>query len=1073
MGTATTPSIIRGLLVPDPRYRWSEAVTATSQTGPRPGVPKALDDTEMVLESSGTQASTASMSIKSIRAGHPGGGAAFIWKNTTDGVDDWRGWDPPVSLSGFEFINATTVVDRWRTPHALAMADGTICVAACKDIRQTVVLSRNPTTGIWTESEVFDPGAAFTIAESNPCLVELPNGRLLCIFWRQSSAGFNLRTYYSDDSGTTWTPGQKGALSAPILTAAHTPGRLRAAYLNGQICLVGHMLDSAPFDEIWQWASNDLGATFTYVDELADVDRSYPDIVEHNGTLVVVYVSNYATAGATYTPWCRVLGSAYATLSLASPVLCQAAADSMDWGSQSGGVFNSGEMSIWRDEDDRLWIMGRDHQGGINTDVATRTSDDGGSSWVDPGGGPSAGDGVSTWRGQDADTYPRSLTVCAHRGRAMVAHQCAANPGTLGPSIMAAFVGGYTSVCMPQETGTAPTPLTVAGFVVTWLPYDFPENVGNTVVPPVWALPTSTGARSLGSLGLHLTTAGGQQESYPTSAITGTIAEGLYVLAEVRVESGTATIELRTSDATPLQYLIEARATTSQVQLWDSTALADLGTVATTDAANKFIQILVELRGATAKMWYRPSVASGDRKWILVGQSAAVASSPATTSNRIQWGQGASCETYWRLVAYSADQYTERGLYGQDNFSDLLGRSYMPSPVWVDGGTRIHAVDGPPFRHDDWTISPTYEYPVSNIFPDVAGSPRRAWRSVGEVQQDIVVPIGGTITDTMGALIGVYLGDANFGKAELDGQTSGGAWVKIADIDRSIQTGLNWTRKDRMVRPGSPGNGVEQYLHENTLAGSYFAFPGEGEAQIVRKIETNSRGVYRPITSSMGTRILLVDVDETEGGIGSGGEIWSKDSLTVVPLTAAYKAFRLRIPAQDTYEGHFRIGSMVIGSFYPLGGYAQQYGWGRQIDWSTDWEQVEGRTGIRTVRALGPTRRAAEVQWVDGVETSRLGEASPSWVLGWVGGEPIAVQGDVPWSLPGLMEQLQGATTPVVFAPAVSLPANGTAAVDVTDRSYLLYGRITTESIQGTTVVGSEGESELIRVGTIRVEEEL
>ena len=174
-------------------------------------------------------------------------------------------------------------------------------------------------------------------------------------------------------------------------------------------------------------------------DLLADVDRSYPDIVEHNGTLVVAYVSAYSTTGATYTPWCRVLGSAYATLSLASPVLCQAAADSMDWGSQSGGVFNSGEMSIWRDEDDRLWIMGRDHQGGINTDVATRTSDDGGSSWVDPGGGPSAGDGVSTWRGQDADTYPRSLTVCAHRGRAMVAHQCAANPGTLGPSIMAAF----------------------------------------------------------------------------------------------------------------------------------------------------------------------------------------------------------------------------------------------------------------------------------------------------------------------------------------------------------------------------------------------------------------------------------------------------------------------------------------------------------------------------------------------------------------------------------------------------------------------------------------------------------
>ena len=1072
MGTATTPSILRGLLVPDPRFRWSTSVTATSQAGPRPGVPLALDDTEMVVESTGTQAAAADLSVKTVRGGHPGGGAAFIWKNTADGVDDWRGWDPPVSLTGFEFINATTTANRWRTPHALAMADGTICVAACKDVRQTVVWSRNPTTGVWVETEVFDPGSAFSVSGANPCLVELPNGRLLCIFWRQSSAGFNLRTYYSDDSGLNWTPGQKGALSSPILTAAHTPGRLRAAYLNGQICLVGHMLDSAPFDEIWQWASNDLGATFTYVDELADVDRSYPDIVEHNGTLVVAYVSNYATAGAAFTPWCRVLGSAYAMLSRASPVLCQAAADSMDWGSQGGGVFTSGELSIWRDDDDRLWLIGRDHQGGLNTDVMTRTSSDGGSSWIDPGGGPATALGVATWRGRDSTTYPTALAACSHRGRAFVAHQFAANPGTLDPSLAALWLGGYTSTNLPQETGAAPSPLTVAGFTDTWLPYDLPEDIGNTV--PVWTASTSTGTPSLSSLGMHLITAGGQAEIRDTGLLPGTLAEGVYALAEIRIESGSASLQIRTSDATPLEYEVSAIVSGTAIELYDIGAGATVGSaLSTTDAAAKFVQVLVEIRGDNAKLWYRPVVASGDRLWTLVASTGALTSTAANNGHRVRISQGASSESYWRLVGFSSDQYTETGLYSQDNFSDLLGRAYMPTPVWVDGGTIIHAVDGPTFRNDDWTIAPDFEYPASNMFPDVAGSPRRAWRSTDETQQDIVIPLEGVVTDTMGPLLGVYLGDANFGKCEVDGQQSGGGWVKIADISREIQTSLRWVRKGRTVRPGSPGNAVEQYLHEHVLAGSYFAFPGEGEALIVRKIETNSRGKYAPITSSMTTRILLTSVDESEGASGADGEIWSKDSLTVVPLTASYKAFRIRIPAQDTYEGHFRIGSLVIGSFYPLGGYLQQYGWGRAIEWATDWEQVEGRTGIRTVRALGPTRRAAEVSWVDGVDTSGLSDTSPDWVLGWTGGEAVAVQGDVPWSVPGLMEYLQGATTPIVYAPAVALPANGTAAVDVTDRSYMLYGRITTENIQGTNVVGEEGTTEVIRVGTVRVEEEI
>ena len=59
MGTSSTPAILRGILVPDPRFKWSATgITSTSQQGPRVGVPNAVDETELLLEASGTQTTT-------------------------------------------------------------------------------------------------------------------------------------------------------------------------------------------------------------------------------------------------------------------------------------------------------------------------------------------------------------------------------------------------------------------------------------------------------------------------------------------------------------------------------------------------------------------------------------------------------------------------------------------------------------------------------------------------------------------------------------------------------------------------------------------------------------------------------------------------------------------------------------------------------------------------------------------------------------------------------------------------------------------------------------------------------
>ena len=1075
MGSASTPTVLRGLLVPDPRFRWdADLVTCTSQAGPLPGVPVAQDETELLLESVGSQAADTQLRYRTVRGGHPGDGATFVWRYNSDGSDDWRGWDPPVSISqGLEFISSSTTADRWRHPHAVPLADGTICVAVGKDKRQTVVWTRDPADGSWTEVEVYDPGSTYSTTEPHPCLVQLPSGRLLCFFWREWGGGSSvqLRMYYSDDSGATWAAGQKGCLPEAIDTTDYIPRRLRAAYLSGAISLVGQMEEqSGPEDQIWQWASNDLGTTVEKQSELTGSDRAYPDLIEHNGTLVVAYISGTASSGSSFPPWVRVIGSAYESLAEADFYAGQLDADTMQWGTQSGGIFNDGELALWADEDDRLWIMGRDHATGEN-EVMVRTSADGGVNWTDPGTGPAAPLGVATWRGRDADTYPQDFAVCSHRGRAMVAHRFGASPSGRGPSLCAFWLGGYTSVCMAQESASSPGPLTVGGFTHTWMPYDLPENVGNTI--PVWTASTSTGASSLTDLGMRLLTTAGQAEWRDADNLAGTIAEGLTPLAEVRIVSGTGILDVQLGDSSPFRRNIEVRVTTTQIQVWDNEAGSETGAVSTTDADGAYVQIFVGMEGSSLKVWYRPVTASGDRKWTVVATDAATGGTAAVSTIRVRFGQGANSETYWRLVAFASDQYTEQGLYNQDNWSDLLGRSYMPTPVYVDGGTSVQAVDGPTFRNEDWRADTRYRYGVENVFPDVAATPRRHWRSVDDTAAvDIEVDFGSTISSLMGALAGVGLYDGNFGTAELHGQNNVGVWSVIATLDRRSQTGLYWGRSNRIIAPQTGGAAVPYYLPKNILAGSYFAMSDGGEGQKVKKIATNSPGTWTATNTSLPPRLLLEDIDGLTSTSGTAGEIWSKDSTHIIPLTTKYRKYRLRIPAQDTAEGYFKLGAMVFGHLFPLGAYLQQYGWGMERDWAVDWESVEGRTGARTIKALGPTRRGAEMAWVDGVNTHGLDTTSdPNWILGWTGGSAVAVPADVPWSLPGLLEHLQGAATPVAYLEGFNAPPDGSTAVHVTDRTVQLYSCAVSESLRFTNVVGDKESGQILRLGRCRLEE--
>jgi hypothetical protein len=1076
MGSATTPTVLRGLLVPDPRWgwaSWSEADSTLTQAGPLPGVPDAQGDSDLVPEAVGSQDTANKLRIRTIRGGHPGiDDARFVARYSTE--TNWFGWDPHHAISGFEFVDRSTVSGKWTHPHAVTLDDGTVAVAAARDRQVIVVWTRDPTAGTWTSVDVYDRGSAYTY-NAYPTLVVLPDGRLLVFFWREHGSSYQVRMHVSADGGATWTVGQKACLPDPIDTGDYTPRRLRAAYLNGQILLVAHLQELAtPQEQIRQWASNSFGATFDLVSTLTGQNRGFPDVVAAHGRLYVGYVTDVASGGSSNPPEVRAIGSAYEDLSAASSVIAQADMDPMVWAVTGGGVYTNGDLALWTDDDGALYVCGTDRTTGATAkrDVGVRISTDEGDTWSDISTSPAAAAGVTLWRGRDTSTYPNDYTVTAQHGRGVMLHCFAANPGTAGDSICATYLGGYTTVCLPQEDDLAPDILTVCGWTNTWLPFDMPEDTGDAV--PVW-VHTSSGTASLGSVGLHLTTGLGQAETFATDAALGdvasTVAQGLMAEFEVKVVSGEVFLELRISDATPLQYRVQAFVSTTQIRLYDVAGGVDIGTVTTTDGTG-WVQLLMQLSGSTAKLWYRV-VGSAVRKWTLVGSTSAVTSAATNDGNRINWGQGQSSESQWRLVQFSGLSYIGEGILDQSNPDDLFGRSWRPTPVYVIGGTKVQAVDGPTFRNDEWNIDPRYQYPVSNLFPDVSTSPRRPWRSTADnADVEIAVTMGSSVTVPMGALAGVGLIGANFGQAEWHGQDAGGAWHKIADIDLRHKTALKFTRQDRVVLPDtSGGDTIGRFLATNTLAGARFRLDGTH----VRKIRMNSEGTWTNGGSSLATRILLEDtLTGGEPTSGSTGAIWYPNAVAAFALTTAYKAYKLKIPAQTTAEGYFELGNLLFGHVFPLGGYLMQYGWGRGQEWATSVEQVEGRTGIRVLQSLAPTRRAAELAWVDGVETAGLSDTSPNWVVGWTGGQPVVVPAGVPYSLPGLVSSLRGAYTPVTYLAAFGLPSSSSDVVMITDPNLLLYGSVVSQTLRADTVLGEEGglggTGELIRLGTCRIE---
>lgn len=1076
---------LRGLLVPE-AGTLTAAYTATSQEGARAGPVVPGQVTGLLLHGSGAldTASEAALGGVMELATLIGGGVGTATIRWTFAGDTLRSWDPPVMLGGWEYLDRTVVAGRYRHPHIVRRAStGRLAVASIYDAT-TVLVHRQDQFGKWTFATVEAVGSA-----TRATLVDLPSGRLLCIYAVAASAtSTQIRTAYSDDDGATWTTASSSALLSSIGVASSAVVRLRAVHLAGQVSLFVHWLNVT--DQLYQYASSDGGCRFVEVGVLGASNKGYPDLSVSQGAIYVACLQyDAAYTPVTIQPWVRRLSSASQAASTVEGVNAATAAGAELFGTYAAGAFTAGELALLGMDDGALYVYGVDHAGTGTREVITRVSVDRGATW-DHNWRNSHGDvnGTLLYASGVGTTSWADLSVAPERGRAVMAHSVLGTVTNDYASLCAAYLGGWSTVGMPAPGSQEAWE--VAGWDDTYLPIDIPAG-------PTWT-PSLTGAatQSLGANGLALACVGADRVFYSAVPVTAAYLEdGILAEAHVTVVTGTATLELRTGDGTNA-YAVRVDATAAQVDLRDVNAGTSIATLAIDCTQSVVIRIaLGKATGAWSanvgkvRAWVRldgpytgAPVNLGprqDREWTQIGTSSTLTTALSAT-NRIRWGHNVAAGTStWRWQVYSGGRETAGNLLTSPG-GTARGHLVPPvgSPVHLTDGLRVHGVDGPTVQGDAWATVAEYAYPVSALNPAISSSPRRRWRSTASgVAADITLT-GVDLGARSGDLYGLFLAGANWRTATLYRDVA--CTLPVCTIDLAAgMVAMNYVRNRGLIYPVAGGGpSMPHYAGAGALIGATVDLGGG----VVRTVRSNTGGAWisgAAVGSYGSTRLEL---DSYLPGDPASGTLTLRMPSAVVLFDALVgtDVLVLRINAQDTPAGYHELGQIVLGRVRLFG---RQYSRGRGLSFTPAYDLAETRSGARRVRAIGPTRRAIEISWDDGVDTTGVntpGVAPDHYGLGYGGADALTAIADTPRTLAGLIAQVEGAVLPVVLLSAIKQQtvAPGTTGLQLLDPQAYLYGRILTDTLRvdaSSTTLGAElrDPGELVQVSTVRVEEEV
>lgn len=1064
---ATTPTTLRGLLIPDPRITsariWA-AESSYTEAGPIPGVAEAQQTTGMALVTSGTQ-SSGTIDVRALRGGGVGT-AALVWKQSTD--SDWMGWDPPGVVSAFRTVSYETGTAeagaRW--PHAVTLSDGRVVVAYCRSLGGTSSVRTRTIAADGTIAAAVSVQSQTTSGtlEMRPALVVLPSGRLVIFYFTFATSSWAIASEYSDDGGATWTLQNARATAGPGASATYVPNFLRAAYSGGQIVVIAGYVDGSNRN-VRQWASIDQGCTLTLVSTYTSTsyDLLSGDIVplDGGGFLAALWVylgsNDYAVRSVR-------IGSAFSSLS--DQWTTSTGTTRVDVVSvTTAGTRDYGWVALVKGDDEKHWciLVARNADNTVSAQGDTLVTQDEGRTWSN----------ITEdleWFESAADTaYPSGIAATWHQGRVLLygnADQRSALP-TNGNSLYEWALGGYSTVTTPT-LGESPEWRNIAGYDRTWFAIEDPTSNGYT------AAGTGTSAFNASVEAWEVSATSPDTK---TLSLTPAFSDssGYGVRAILRGDAGSTSITLGDAGADYEVRVSISVGSPTRLFLTDVQASSTLAQPTVSSAT--WYEVMVWVQSGKASAWYRPAYDTA-AKWVALATNQTLTAG-TVSADHLTFGAVAGTTTtgYWRAVRYA---YSYAGLVnipadGFTNPTDLRPRPTAATPVYLTDGVSVAARGGTAATGDEWDIETEHTYSVDRIHPREWPSPSQGWRSTGTSAETIAWKLtdettGGYESD----LWGLYLDATNIPQGKLQYTTvTTPTWQDASSFN--LYEEFSGVRSGSVVMPDTGASAVlGRYIERDELVGGSVKL-SSGD---VRNIIRNEEGYLSAGTVGKRVRIYLDEsqVDATDGTSGTFelryprglfvfNSRWASSQGPLVGLRIAINTAGLDAPP----EGYWKTGIAVLG---PMAVFGTQYSATRRRVLRGNTSLVTAGDGRRRAVVNGPPRQVVDFAWTEGVDEVFLaGTTQDDYVLPASGREPVAAKHDTVRVTWGLARELEHGAVPVVYVPEITSGTGSTPERRSSRAGGAVYGRALSDP-EAEALLGDEFADELNR-GSMSIEEEL
>lgn len=1063
-----------------------ESNPATNRIEPDEGVTSALAFTP-----AGNPEDGRDIQLRVQRGGVPSGlnGLALAWRNTSS--EDWFGWDSFPLITQYRQVawsQSTTL--GYQNPDVCALPNGTLICAfdepSATDQRAVKVRRWTPDALAWdaASTTVYAESAANVAVSLHPCLLRMPSGRVLLFHLYHRGSDTQVWTWYSDDDGVTWERGQRSALARSWSRTNRVPKVLRAAYGNGEICLVLGYENTTAGDGVLHYASLDGGNSFAEVEDYEDgVGTVLGTAIAYTQGLFVVIFGSAADAGVTVLQ----AGSAFDLFAELSP--------NPDPGADFQALIGD-SLAMVVDEQGNLIAFGGRNTVTADASETVAFSPDAGRSWA-PLHMTAGSVAAPQWcRGESLGMM--NLSAAYSRGRIALVGNYGGGTPTFG--IVEAQMGGYTTVTMPERSDTVHAALDVTDiapkrvqvqFSSTWLGF-----FGALTSFGTWTN-ADTGAPVYGySAGYEAIACGAGDESI-NDLETAATANYYAVIARGSLlqSTGTTRIELRSSRTSGGGNFTRARL---QISTTGITLTDDLGagSATATLTAGLRVDFLVTLGGRNASAWYRYTDGASNRRWTLVGTLANLTEGAGAPNARVRRICRPSSIANWHELCalLDSDEVLDEALAdGISNPGHLYGRQASGvAPLYIDDGVSVRCNAGPGYIAETFTMESRGANPIENAFPGVAPSPQIYAELENDDDVDVRLDLFDNPEDMLNDAIGIYIDGAVYG-AELWGD-DGSGFVKLADLITSVEVAFERLGETVTMPVGGSAVGESSYHEAHELAGGWVCFDPEG-ADDTRKIVSNTDGyLFDGLLREKRAVLTLTGIDETEDLTGTMQLVYPR-SCHVVLLNGAreYQSLKVRINPtgggkRSNYPappwGKIRLHVLAPSSVHFFG---QAVARDHVEDRESLATVLEQPSGAKWSRALsGRTRRVVEFsgssEAVDIAEhrTVQSGQG-PDYVkaTSTANSEPVASRFDLPLLLSGLLDVVDGPHHPVIWVPRYVVGGSQElgGAVDVQSWNArrcggAVYGRLTSTA-RLESVVGTPHGDQIVRGPRFVLVEEL